>query len=204
MIVAIEKMQSRHKIYKIRWCNDMEIPNPNNIWETFIQIPIVSSETLTEDKYKHIVNGIRFQIQPLINSLRDNNSINWFSFLIHGKNSGVPTREDDNNLYFHLRLSFSKKLDEKDIQDQIPKFCLIPLDNTRIRKTDVIQKGVITGIEKEFLKSKDILFAWKIIGEASEWVLNMIDIYDDDQNIPIHQISQFLHFFRNMLQTTIK
>ncbi|MHA1332251.1 MAG: hypothetical protein ACTSR2_14380 [Candidatus Hodarchaeales archaeon] len=74
-----------------------------------------------------------------------------------------------------------------------------PHDNTRICKTDVIQKGVIVGINKEFLKRRDNSFAWIIIEEASEWVLNMLDIHVDDQNIPSYQIAQFLHYFRNML-----
>ncbi|MFW9853840.1 MAG: hypothetical protein ACFFFG_02200 [Candidatus Thorarchaeota archaeon] len=64
--------------------------------------------------------------------------------------------------------------------------------------------GEIRGINKELLKNDDITLAWKIIGEASEWVLSILNVYEDDHNIPRHQIAQVLHFFPNLLQMPIQ
>ncbi len=56
----------------------------------------------------------------------------------------------------------------------------------------------ISGINKSLLKDDDMAEAWKIIGEQSEWLLNLVNIHKDVV-IPVGQITQFMHFYLNML-----
>jgi hypothetical protein len=58
----------------------------------------------------------------------------------------------------------------------------------------------ITGIDKASLKNEDIEEAWRIIGEQSEWVLEMLSVHKDDTGVTPYEIAQFLHFFDNMTQ----
>jgi len=70
------------------------------------------------------------------------------------------------------------------------------------RKTGRIEK--ILGIDTSLLKKGQIEEAWRIIGEQSEWVLNMLDIYREAVEVPLEQITQYLHYYFNMLQFAVK
>jgi len=48
------------------------------------------------------------------------------------------------------------------------------------------------------LKNQKIEEAWRIMGEQSEWLLNMLNNHKVDVEIPIGQVEQFLHFYSNM------
>lgn len=41
--------------------------------------------------------------------------IDWYGVLIHDRNSGVPTTADDDNPYFHIRVSFKKDFNDEQI-----------------------------------------------------------------------------------------
>ena len=49
-------------------------------------------------------------------------------------------------------------------------------------------------------KHEGIEEIWRIIGEQSELVLKVFDIYKDDVVIPIEEIVSFLHYSHNMVQ----
>jgi len=163
----------------------MKQPNFSQVYETFIRIDLASNP----------IDLLRFQIRPLINRLRDEGLINWYCFLIHNRESGVPTSADDKNAYFHLRFDLKKSANPIDF---LPDYCVMT------RKVDRTRTESITGVDKSLLKDIQIEEAWKIIGEQSEWVMNMLSIYDKDIDIPLDQIAQFLHFFFNMVQMAIK
>lgn len=57
----------------------------------------------------------------------------------------------------------------------------------------------ISGIEKSLLKNEEIEEAWRILGEQSEWLMSMLNIHKENVGIPIEQITQFMHFYFNML-----
>jgi len=75
----------------------MNKPDLERMWETFIKISPVD-----------FLDVIRFKAKPVIFGLRDKNIIDWFCFLIHDRNSGVPTSQDDNDAYFHIRVALRK------------------------------------------------------------------------------------------------
>jgi hypothetical protein len=166
----------------------MQKPNLNQMWETFVKLSLEDVPT-----GKHI-NVIRKRISPLFSRLEKEGVINWYCFLIHDRNTGVPTSPDDNNLYFHIRFSLVKNVDPNDF---LPSYCVLT------RKTQVAWVEAITGIDKSLLKNEEIEEAWRILGEQSEWVSKMLEIFKEDRDIPLSDIGQFLHFFANMTQLRI-
>ena len=158
------------------------------MWETFIKIGLPN-----EVSFRRIIDMIRFKLYPMISNLRQKKIINWYHFLIHNRKSGVPTTEDDDNLYFHIRFDLKRDINPKDL---LPRYCVM----TRKRKP--IEK--IAGINKSLLENEEIEEAWRIIGEQSEWIMDMLNIHKKDVEIPFEQIGQFLHYYFNMIGIGIK
>ncbi len=150
----------------------------DRMWETFIKI--APKETA--------ITGIRSKIRPLNFRLRDEGIVGWYHFLLHNKQSGVPTSDDDTAPYFHIRFEF----EGADPTKILPDYCGMT------RKIGPIEN--ITGIDKSLLRDEQIEEAWRMIGEQSEWVLNMLDIHKENVDVPPKQIMQFLHYYFNMLQ----
>jgi len=153
----------------------MQKPDLNQMCETFIRIP---------PKHNHI-NIIRSKIHLIISRLMDEGVINWYCFLIHDRNSGVPTTEDDKNAYFHIRVGLSTGINQHDFLNSLPDYCVM----TRKIKREQIES--IAGIDKSILKNEQIEEAWRIIGEISESVMNMLDIHKEEVEIPYQQIAQY-------------
>lgn len=166
----------------------MEKPDLNRMWETFIKM---SWEDIRGGEH---LNIIRFKIHQIISFLKDDGIINWYCFLIHDRKSGVPTSEDDTNPYFHIRFALEKDVDPNKFLITLPEYCVMT------RKIDRKSVESISGIDKSLLKKEEIEEAWRIIGEQSEWLLNLLNIYKQDVNIPLQQIAQFLHFYSNVTQ----
>jgi len=156
----------------------MQRPDLDRMWETFIRIPAGENP----------INMIRSKVGPLVSRLRDERIIEWYHFLVHDRRSGVPTSKDDASLYFHIRFEFGGT----DPSKVLPDYCVMT------RKTGRIES--INGIDKSLLKEERIEEAWRVIGEQSEWVMNMLDIHKEHVDIPLKQIRQFLHYYFNMLQ----
>ena len=169
----------------------MKKPDLDQMWETFIKIPI-EDNTIS---LNNIYDTIRSKIYPMISRLRDDGMLDWYCFLIHNRNSGVPTSEDDDNPYFHIRLELGKNANPKDF---LPSYCVM---TRKIRRERVES---ITGVDKSLLKDEKIEEAWRIIGEQSEWVIEMLNIHKEDVEIPPHQIGQFLHFYFNMTCVSVR
>ena len=165
----------------------MEKPDLNQMWETFIRIGEMPFIDISK-----IIRMIRFQIDAMISHLIRDGTINWYCFLIHGKNS-VPTTKDDNNAYFHIRVSV-----KNNTEPSFPDYCVM----TRKIERDWVKS--ISGIDKSLLENEEIEEAWRIIGEQSEWLLKMLNIHKEDVEVPPRQIGQFYHFFANMAQIGVR
>jgi hypothetical protein len=170
----------------------MEKPDLDKMWETFIKL---TWDDILNGKH---IDVIRKKVQPVIFGLKNEGLIRWYSFLIHDRRSGVPTTEDDNNPYFHLRF----ESEEDNPKDFLPNYCVLT------RKIDMecvkdisIGKGIL--FDKSLLKDEGIEEVWRIIGEQSEWLLSMLGIFKDDINIPLPYVGQFLHYFSDMTQLRI-
>lgn len=159
----------------------MEKPNLNRVWHTWIKIGPKTNLT-----YKTLQDAIRHKIYPTFSGLMGNGTINWYHFLLH------PYPKDDVSAYFHVRFSTTK--DIKKVDDlALPEFCVSP------EKVDPRNLRNISGIGKNLLKNEEIEEAWKLLGEQSEWIINLINVHKENVEIPIPQITQFMHFHLNML-----
>lgn len=168
----------------------MQEPDLNKMWETFIRIePSLDFRSL-----------IRTMLYPTILDLRQKEIIDWYCFLIHNRKGGVPTTEDDDNAYFHIRFSLKKNINPKDV---LPDYCVM----TRKVKPKAVADIWISQTEvmdKSKIRDEKIEKAWRIIGEQSEWFLNLLDIYKEDARITPKQVSPFLHYFANMTQLEVR
>lgn len=165
----------------------MQKPDLSNMWEFFIKIPTLTDRSLLYDT-------IRLRVRPILLQLRDKGIIEWFSFLVHDRESGVPTTEDDRNIYFHVRVSLKKgiSLKREDVNELLPK------DFEKHLTGQCTNVRSIKGIDTLLMESEDIAEVWRIIGEQSEWVINMLGIFKEGIRIPIDQVAQFLHYYSNM------
>lgn len=160
------------------------------MWETFVKIPAEDSRI----RLNIVYNIIRSKICPLISSLRDKDVIAWYCFLLHDRSSGVPTSKNDVNPYFHIRFELKKDIDPDDF---LPNYCVM---TRKIRREQVES---IVGIDKSLIKNEQIEEAWRIIGEQSEWLIDMLNIHKENVDIPYQQVAQFLHYFSNMTQLQV-
>lgn len=160
----------------------MKKPDVNRLWETYVKI----------DPEESLINIIRSKLYPMLNNFKNNNIAAWCCFLV-----GKSRVKNDPNLYFHIRLEPNEEIHDREQVNQIlPDFCE--------KKMTALCKNVedtenIPGINKSLLRNDDIAEAWKILGEQSEWLMNLVNGYKDDTEIPIGQITQFMHFYLNML-----
>lgn len=168
-------------------------PDLNRMWETFMMIPTEDGRLRLSLLYDHI----RLKVYPMIARLQNKDMIDWYCLLIHNRKSGVPTSEDDDNAYFHIRFSLGRNVDPNEFLASLPNHCVLT------RKINRERVESISGLDKSLLKNEDIEEAWRIIGEQSEWFLNMLNIHKGDADIPPKQIAQFLHFYANMSQLPV-
>lgn len=159
----------------------MQKPDLDKMWQIWIRIEILQGQGL----FNSAVGAIKSQVSEVVSILETKKIIDWYQFLIHG-------RENDSNLYFHVRFSLGKGVASKDFLGSLPSYCLYP--------EPIERKAVesINGIDKSLIKNGEIEEAWRIIGEQSEWIIHMINIHKDGE-IPIQQFVQFMHFYLNMM-----
>jgi hypothetical protein len=92
-------------------------------------------------------------------------------------------------LYIHLRLEPESRVDVEEFITKLPQHFCNPIHKTL---------GEIDGLEHSILHNEDWAYAWKIHGEASEWVVFLLESHRDSA-IPLQQLIQFLHFITNPL-----
>lgn len=161
----------------------------------------VNAIIVNEFSLAKIIHLIRFKIHVTISNLREKRIINWYCFLIH-KN---PKNKDDPNLYFHIRVSLKNDVKPKVFRESLPDYCVFtqPMKRKRVEKISIGRKEYF---DTSLFKTEKIEDAWRIIGEQSEWVMNMLNIHKKDVEINKYpkQIGQFLHYYFNMLGLQIK
>lgn len=173
---------------------EVQKPNLDKMWETFIRIPTENGQI----RYSVLFDIIRFRISPLILHLKNNGIINWYCFLIHDRNSGVPTTPDDKSAYFHVRMAI-KKTGEFDTTKYIPDYCVMTrrIDRKLVEHISITPEIIF---DTSLLKHEGIEEIWRIIGEQSAWLLETLNAYKEDIDIPPLHITEFLHYYSNMTQ----
>lgn len=160
----------------------MQKPNRDRLWRVWIKIgPPRETQTL----FSNIVHLIKSKVSEVTRILETKKMIDWYYFLIHG-------RENDPNFYFDVVFSLKGGVKSEDFLSSLPSYCLYP---------EHLERGFgasISGITKAQLKNNEIEEAWRIIGEQSEWVINMLASHKDGE-ITMQQYIQFMHYFMNMI-----
>ena len=160
----------------------MQKPNLDRLWRVWIKIgPPCETQAL----FKNAVHLIKTQVSEVIHILETKKVIEWYYFLLHG-------RENDPNFYFDVIFSLKEGVKSEDFIAALPSYCLDPKH---------LEHGFgasISGISKTQLKNDEIEEAWRVIGEQSEWVINMLASHKDEE-LTIQQYLQFMHYFMNML-----
>ena len=152
----------------------MEQPNLDLIVETFICIRAHNA-----DEY---MSQLREELIPEIRKLQSEGKIIWYGFLIHeNKNLG---------LCIHLRLSLPEGADVDQLIRQLP---------AHFQETRKSSLSAIGNIDASIMKDQNWVYAWKVHGEASEWILRMLEAHAQNAAIPIQQIIQFMHYITNPL-----
>lgn len=180
----------------------MEKPDFSRVYDVFIPIGLPQ-----EIRLGNLIDMIRLEIYPLTSYLKKSKMINWYFFLIHNRESGsIPTIEDDRNLYYHIRFGLEKHINSEDFLQSIEDHLgFKPLWRTTTNPEISIGRNKL--MHKNILKNEEYEEAWKIMGEQSEWIINMLNAHKDDIEISekeyIEHIWQFMHYYFNMLDLSI-
>jgi hypothetical protein len=158
------------------------IPNLERIVDTYI--PIASSDP---DEY---YSQLRAEVIPHIRTLQENNTIRWYAFLVHGADQiGERVPAEGDATYIHLFLEPGIGLEFDDFVSRLP----IHFFNPESRPL-----GSFAGVDGAAIRDGNWAYGWKGIGEASEFVLRLLENYGDNP-IPQENILQFIHFVTNAL-----
>ena len=175
-----------------RKLQQMNPPNLHRMMETFIPIP-ASGQALSAEAWQGYLNLLRSKVAPLVRDLMKQGKIDWYSFLVHDKESGVPAEAGD-GLYVHLRFSLSPAAEESRFAGQLSADCRF---TRKMPPPDAVSLGAV---HARSLRNGDIAQGWKIFGEESELVLSLLDAHDPDQPVPPRNIGQLLHYLGNQVR----
>src|SRR5665648_666196 len=161
----------------------MQKPNLDRLWRVWIKI--LPQDGIDGD-FKGAVSTIKSQVTEVVSILETNKVIDWYYFLIHGKDN------DPHNLYFDVVFSVKAEVEPEEFLKLTPSYCLEP------KHLDRAFGESICGINKELLNNEEIEEVWRIIGEQSEWIIHMVNIHKDNE-LTIQQFIQLMHFFMNTM-----
>lgn len=164
-----------------------------------------------------VLRLLRDEVVPLIRHLERKHGLKSYHFLVHDRQSGVPTTEDDHGAYIHLRLKFKRAINlykkvglSSWLKSQLPGTVSYiqryPFEMTR--PVDSSGQTSIGGIDLSIIKGGEISMlerAGRLIELQSEWVLALIEAHAwrDDADM-VRQVLQFGHFFANMLRMQLR
>jgi hypothetical protein len=167
----------------------MQKPDLNKLWETFIRF---SWDDLSSGRH---IGLMREKVAYAIDILKSKGGMSWYCFFIHDKNSGVPTSADDEYLYFHIMFELKKHVSPADI---LPIYCVLTrkVEPKWVKAIPIDNKGA--EFDVSLFKDESIEEVCRLIGEQSEWLLNLLDAFKENVNIPASYIERFLNYYTDM------
>jgi hypothetical protein len=159
----------------------MNVPDLTRIVDTYV--PIRHAEL------NAYLDQLRHEVVPSIRELQKDGLLRWFSFLIHGSDMLDGREPISTTLYVHLRLEPESGVGLAEFITKLPQHFCKPIKKTL---------ADIGGLELSVLRDEDWAYAWKLHGEASEWVVCLLESHRESP-IPLRQLIQFLHFITNPL-----
>ena len=173
----------------------MQKPDLNRLWETFIRF---SWDDLSSGRQ---IDLIREKVAPAISILQAKGDVDWYCFVINNRNSGVPTSEDDEDLFFHIRFALEKHINPVDV---LPSYCELTrkVNPKWVKTISIDNKG--TQFDASLFKEESIEGVWKILGEQTEWLLNLLKAFKENINIPVSYVARFLHYYTDMTGLVVR
>jgi len=157
----------------------MKIPNLDCIVDTYIPTSI--------DDQGAYLEQLRREVLPYIRKLQADRLLGWYAFLIHGPEMLEGREELDGKPYIHLRLEPSSAKEVGELIKALPD---------HFRKPVQVALANIGGLDSSCLRDHNWAYAWKLHGEASEWVLGLLECHGG-YSVPVQQQLQFLHYITN-------
>lgn len=165
----------------------------SRIWDTFLPIPAASTTSeappLDSDWLAAIGAGpgaplilslLETEVFPVVRRLARTGRLEWYMFLLHDRNSGVPTTPEDKGAYVHLRLVFRRS----QARPALPKAFQMTYGREELPDTT----GRVA----------------RLIGYQSEWVERLVSsLPHTDDAARVREVRQFLHYFANMTQIKV-
>jgi hypothetical protein len=166
----------------------MRTPELNRLVETFVRIGTPAE--LSRDRHFSL---LRTLVAPLIRDLRARNLIGWFSFLVHDRNSGVPTTPNDEAVYLHLRLERLDGVDFDTLVSALPQACVFT------QAVAAVDARSLEPADHTALVVPEVATGWALFGASSEWALDFACAHRNDRSVPLNNLRQFLHYLGNQL-----
>jgi hypothetical protein len=154
----------------------MALPDLTRIVET--HIPIVETG----------LTHLRRDVLPYIRKLQADGGLRWFCLLLHPASELTGHESVDKNAVVHIRLEPRPEVDVDTFIKMLPIHFLDPQQVTL---------STISGVELSMLRDGDWAHGWKLVGDASEWVLCLLEAHKEE--FSIQEVAQFLHFITNPL-----
>lgn len=134
---------------------------------------------------------LRYTVTPLVADLIADGVINWYAFLVHGRESGVPTAATDDWAYVHLRVALTQDATPESLFSRLTPECLmtrpmVPPEPPTLDAVDI--SGLVGG---------DVRYGWRLIGDSSEQVLKVIAAHRPDRPMSDRTIAQLFHYAAN-------
>ena len=166
----------------------MRTPELNRVVETFVRIG--TSTELSPDRYFSL---LRTFVAPLVRNLRARNLVGWFSFLVHDRDSGVPTTQQDQAAYLHLRFERLAGVDFDTLINALPQNCVLT------QTVESIDERSLQPADHTALVAPEVATGWALFGASSEWALDFACAHRGDRSLPLNNLGQFLHYLGNQL-----
>lgn len=158
----------------------MGVPDLGRIVDTYVPVP-------TND-FATYLSQLRRDVLPHIRALQSGNHLRWFSFLLHDARQLAGREPMDGRLFIHIRLEPAPDVDISAFIALLPNhFC----------RPQQVQLSAIAGVDASSLEGDNWAQAWRIHGEASAWVLCLLEGHKGEPSL--QQVVQFLHFITNPL-----
>lgn len=173
----------------------MDLPDLANIVETFVRIGLPQTAIPCA---RHL-DLLREDVSPLLRRLTTEGRVRWYCFLIHDFHNGVPVSSEDRDLFWHLRLEPGPGVSCDSLIESLPVWC----EPTQL--ADPIVLRGITGPDVDRLR-RGSAEAWRLLGEQSEWLLDLLDAYKDEVRMAevARDVQQYLHYFANMTMLEVR
>ena len=167
----------------------MNTPNLDRMWETFVRI----GPNAAIDERLHIFR-LRNLIAPILMELRDDQLVDWYCGLIHGRDEGVPTVLGDTVAFWHIRFSIVEGIEPSRVKRRLPDE--FEMTQSMPRDSPLAPAQAVPSEVRDAAAVRK----WWILGEQFELQLGRLNNLQPEASWPHvrRELRHFAHYFQNM------